>query len=99
MSESINNPKPVDTNNTEPTPAQCVEAYHWYMQHEWDLHECRYLFGRDAEHLYRLYEQYETQCTTTKWGVDDLFFSILKDDEKECLVKQATACWLQRQNA
>lgn len=80
--------------NEQPlTPAQYVEAYHWYMQHEWNAYECRYLFGRDAEHLFNLYERYEEQSVGTKWGVDDLFFSILKDDEKDCLIKQAVASW------
>ncbi|MBO4601588.1 MAG: hypothetical protein J5651_00315 [Salinivirgaceae bacterium] len=82
--------------NQEATPAVAVEAYHWYMYHEWTLHECRYLFGRDAEHLFALYEKYVEQSRTTQWGADDLFFTILKDDEKDCLVKQAITCWLQR---
>ena len=83
--------------NVNLTPAQTVEAYHWYMQHEWNSGECRYLFGRDAEHLYNLYQTYEIQSHTTQWGVDDLFFTILKDDEKERLVSRAATIYAQKQ--
>jgi hypothetical protein len=79
------------------TPAQYVEAYHWYMQHVWTLHECLYLFGRDSEHLFALYEKYESQSFGSQWGVDDLFFSILKDDEKERLINQAALVWREKQ--
>ena len=83
--------------NEQPlTPAQYVEAYHWYMQHEWDAYECRYLFGRDAEHLFALYEKYEAQSYGSQWGADDLFYSILKDDEKERLVSQAAQVWREK---
>ncbi|MBR2194907.1 MAG: hypothetical protein IJ911_04760 [Salinivirgaceae bacterium] len=84
--------------NEQPlTPAQYVEAYHWYMQHEWNAYECRYLFGRDAEHLFALYEKYEAQSYGSQWGADDLFFSILKDDEKERLINQAALVWREKQ--
>ena len=83
--------------NEQPlTPSQYVEAYHWYMQHEWDAYECRYLFGRDAEHLFALYEKYEAQSYGSQWGADDLFYSILKDDEKERLVSQAAQVWREK---
>ncbi|MBR4620524.1 MAG: hypothetical protein IKO46_06040 [Salinivirgaceae bacterium] len=79
------------------TPAQYVEAYHWFMRYEWNIYECRYLFGRDAEHLYMLYEKYESEAFACKWGADDLFFSILKDDEKERLANHAAQVWREKQ--
>ncbi len=81
--------------NSQPTPAQCVEAYHWYMQHEWTAAECQMIFGRDAAHLYNLFQSYEEQARTTQWGVDDLFLTILKDDEKDCLLRRPIAVWQQ----
>jgi len=85
-------------NLQQPTPAQCVTAFYWYMQNQWNEQECRLLFGRDAEHLYPLYERYEIDCASTKWGVADFFFSILEADEQERLMRQALEAWSNQQN-